>query len=192
MDRAHFAVFVSLPLCSGGIEPQLMGGHNVVRHILGRNDVVLERIRWLWRWDASQYPEERGAEIAVRFHADATRLVSGQIRLYLNVYESGAIPITAENVNVGCIAEGHNCRIASAAELACNKELARVTSECLIVFHNSSAIKRRDGRNGLSWRAPTTHHHAMVMEVSKTVAGQDCGYDAEEWFNQDQCNTIHI
>ena len=150
MYRAHLAILVGLPLCPEGIEPQLMGECNVVRDILGRNDVVLERLRGFWRWNTGQYPEERGTEIAVRLHPDATRLIAGQICLHLNVDETGSIPIAAENVNVGCIAEGHNCRIASAAELACNKELARVTSECLIVFHNSSAIKRRDGRNGLS------------------------------------------
>lgn len=136
MNRSHLAVLVRLAMRSGRGQPGGVGAGNMVRHDSGGNDVVLEgRLRQGFR-DAGQYPEERRAEVALRFQPHAARPVTGNECLDLDVNEARSAPVTAKNVHVWGVAQRHNGGVASAAQLPGHKELARVSPKCLVVFHD--------------------------------------------------------
>ncbi|CAG9235923.1 hypothetical protein PSP6_690101 [Paraburkholderia tropica] len=133
-DRTHRIVLVrgaALPRCG---KPALMFCGDVLCHDCGRNDEISKTFgRSIFR-NACQDPEKIRSEHSLCLQSDATGPFLWIEGFHLNMREPRPRAVAAKNVGIGRVAQRHNRRIATPAQLTCNEKLTRIAAMRLIPF----------------------------------------------------------
>ena len=154
-----------------------MSVKNISGHDRCRDHVILEVLARALHRDSAKNPEKILSEVLFCLHANTTCSVAVDKCLYLNVNESRAFQIAAQNVSIGGITHRYHRREAPTAKLARHKELAGISATAFLFLRHDdskglpSGLSERGQRQGglvfrrtalrCPWFAPKGVAHAF-------------------------------
>lgn len=124
VDRADNAILVRLSVLPGGLKPLLVKLVDMLCHVRGRDDEILECSRRVRLGNSREYSEEPGAKVLFSLEANTACFSAGDKGLDLDMHEPGSFPITAQYIGVGSVAQCDHGGVAASAEFASDEELA--------------------------------------------------------------------
>jgi hypothetical protein len=114
---------------------------DVFRHNSLRDYVIFERSRRVWFWNPAKHPKKIIAKISFGLQPDATGASAWYEGLDLNMDETRASKVAAQDIGVRGIAESDDSGVTATAQFPCDEKLARISSRAFVAAEPNNRRK---------------------------------------------------